>query len=53
MQPLGGWRKATAMSSAGIARSQFMRLLTAQPMTRQEYRSRMTARYSHPSLVQI
>jgi len=32
-----------------LAKSRFMRLLTAQPMTRRECRSRMTARYSQPS----
>ena len=32
----GGWRSATAMSSALIPRSCFMRLLTAQPMMRRE-----------------
>ena len=32
----GGCRRATAIFSARIARSCFMRLLTAQPMTRRE-----------------
>ena len=36
-----------------IARSRFMRLLTAQPMTRSECKSKMTARYSQPSRVQM
>ena len=36
-----------------IARSRFMRLLTAQPMTRRECKSKMTARYSQPSRVQM
>ena len=32
----GGCRRATAIFSARIAKSRFMRLLTAQPMTRRE-----------------
>ena len=46
MQPLGGARKAMAILSARIVRSRFMRLLTAQPMTRRECRSRITARFA-------
>jgi transposase/transcriptional regulator with XRE-family HTH domain len=46
MQSLGGARKAMAIFKARIARSRFMRLLTAQPITRRECRSRMTARNS-------
>ena len=38
---------------ARMARSRFMRLLTAQPTMRLEYKSMTTAKYSHPSLVQI
>jgi hypothetical protein len=34
MQPRGGDRRAIAMFSARIAKSRFIRLLTAQPMTR-------------------
>ena len=36
MQPLGGDRRAMAIFSARIARSRFMRLLTAQPRSRGE-----------------
>jgi hypothetical protein len=43
---LGSWRKATAISKARIAKSRFIRLLTAQPMTRRECKSKITARYS-------
>ena len=46
MQPDGGLRKATAMFSALIARSCFIRLLLAQPMTRLEKRSKMTGTYA-------
>jgi hypothetical protein len=53
MHPSGGCRNATAMFSARIAKFRFMRLLTAQPMTRREYRSRITARYNQPSPVQM
>ncbi len=53
MQPFGGDLNAMAMFNARIARSRFMRLLTAQPITRRECRSRMTARYSQPSRVQM
>lgn len=52
MQPLGGVRKAMSIFRARIAKSRFMRLLTAQPITRRECRSRMIARYSQPSRVQ-
>ena len=49
-----GWHsQGMAIFSARIARSRFMRLLTAQPITRREWRSRITARYSHPSRVQM
>jgi hypothetical protein len=61
MQPRGGDRKVMAIFNVLIARSRFMRLLTAQPMSSQlfaigsrttgegrECRSRITARYSHP-----
>lgn len=41
MQPGGGRRRATAMFNARIARSYFIRLLMAQPITRREYRSMM------------
>ena len=46
MQPLGGARNAMAIFNARIARSRFRRLLTAQPMTRRECRSRITARFA-------
>ena len=46
LQPRGAARKAMAILSARIARSRFMRLLTAQPMTRRECRSRITARFA-------
>ncbi len=36
------------MFNALTARSRFIRLLTAQPMTRRECRSRTTARDNHP-----
>lgn len=52
-QPREGALKAMSIRSARIARSRFMRFLTAQPMTRRECRSRITARYSHPSRVQM
>ena len=39
------------MFKARIARSRSIRLLTAQPITRRECRSRTTARYSQPSRV--
>ena len=52
MQPLGGLRRAMAMFRARIARSFFIRLLMAQPITRREWRSRMTARQTQPSRVQ-
>jgi hypothetical protein len=42
-----------AILSARIARSRFKRLLTAQPITRRECRSGITARYSQPSRVQM
>ena len=46
MQPLGGAREAFAILSARIARSCFIRLLTAQPMTRRECRSKITAKFA-------
>ena len=45
--------KLDADLDARIAKSRFIRLLTAQPMRRRECRSRMTARYNQPSRVQI
>jgi len=42
-----------AIFNAWIARSRFIRLLTAQLMTRRECRSKITARCSHPSQVQM
>lgn len=53
MQPFGGDLKTMAIFKARIARLRFMRLLTAQPITRRKCWSRMTARYSHPSRVQM
>ncbi len=66
MQPLGGARKATAILSPRIARSLFIRLLTAQAVTRKgfgcksrrattqlEYRSSITTRYCQPPRVQM
>ncbi len=41
MQSRGGDRKAMAIFNARIARSRFIRLLTAQPMTRLECRSKI------------
>ena len=52
MQLFGGARNAMAMFNALIARSHFMRLLTAQPMTRRECKSKITAKYNQPSRVQ-
>ena len=45
-EALGGARKAIAILSARIARSRFIRLLTAQPITRRECRSKITARFA-------
>ena len=45
-------RRLMAMFKARIARSFFIRLLTAHPTTRREYRSMMIARYSQPLPVQ-
>ena len=42
-----------AIFNALIVKSRFMRLLTAQPITRRECKSKITARYSHPSRVQM
>jgi hypothetical protein len=44
MQPFGGDRKAIAIFNALIARSRFIRLLTAHPITRLECKSKITAR---------
>ena len=49
MQPLGGERNAMAMFSALTARSRFMRLLIAQPMTRRECRSKSETLFGCPS----
>ncbi|EIE52740.1 hypothetical protein C357_02154, partial [Citreicella sp. 357] len=43
---------AIAIFNARMARFRFIRLLTAQPITRREWRSKITARYSQPSRVQ-
>ncbi len=52
MQPLGGARSAIDLFNDWIASSRFMRLLTAQPNTCRECRSRITEGYSQPSRVQ-
>jgi hypothetical protein len=49
MQPFGGERNAIAIFRARMAKSRFIRLLTAQPMIRRECRSKITAKYNQPS----
>jgi hypothetical protein len=43
MQPLDGERNAMAIFNARVTKSRFIRLLTAQPMTPRECKSRITA----------
>ena len=52
MLPRGGDRKAMAIPVARIARSPFVRLLMAQPITHRECRSRIATRYSQSSQAQ-
>ena len=53
MRPLDGFRRQIAMVNASMTNRLVMHLFIDHPTIRREYKSITTARYSHPSDVQM